>query len=182
MFGSSILVDTFTRVINTRFVNGVYHSVIMKELTNGDVRPVAPIKGRFVPVGVEDHQGFSSYCRQIAPAEVLKVVPISSTSKQYQFRILHRLVFFNPQEKRSQEQVTSQLVKAVIGSPHVEINKIRTDHMELLKSEQPGGRFTFRDNTYYTAIDFYIFLRLQANNCEEEISCEGILNPYRVTV
>lgn len=179
MFGTSILTNLFDNVKGTGLVPSVYHSVILQEITDGSKRPVAPVVGRFEYVGVNDLKGFSAYCRQTGPAEVGKTERIGGCNSYLtEFNVPHRLVFFNNQEERLHEDLTAKFVKACMMTRKVKIQKVHTIAADVLKLEVPTGNFTFSNLTYYTCIDFLLLLILQAEECEKEINCKDISNPY----
>lgn len=182
MFGYSILNELFTNVLQTKFVTGIFHSVQLKPIPEGGSKPAAPVKGRFIPVGVNDTKGFSCYCRQSGSADVLNSERLGGcNTKKYRFQIPHRLVFYNDNEKRSHEEIIAALVKAVIKTNFLTLQKVVTIPEEILKTEAPTGRFTFTETTFYIAIDFFVLLDIQTDNCEAEIQCEGTPNPFCIT-
>lgn len=180
MFGFSILSPLFNNVIETKFVKNVYHTVTLQpRLTGGGVSPAAPVSGRYIYVGVDDTNGFSCYCRQTGPLEVVKSEIIGGCNmKKYKTHVPHRLIFFNDNETRSHEDITSQIIKSVIGSAKIILSKVHINREDILKTEAPTGQFKFKAKTFYIAIDFFVVLDLQTDNCEEEIRCEEIENPY----
>lgn len=179
MLGYSTLTNLFDNVLSAGFVTGVYHSVVMKPIPSGGNRPVAPVNKRFVGVGIEDNKGFSCYCRQTGSAEVKSSEKLGGCNvMKYRFQIPHRLVFFNDNETRSHEDIIAKITGAVMNTPLVSLQKIISIPEELLRSETPTGRFQFKENTLYFSIEFFVLLDLQRNNCEEEIKCEGVPNPY----
>lgn len=179
MQGFSILSQLFGNVINTGLVKGVYHGVIMQNLYNGGIMPVAPVNGRYVSVGVDDRKGFTAYCRVLGSLDVDNVEKIGGCdSKIYRTRLLHRLVFFNNSEKRDHDTLTGILLKAVMSSPKIVFQKAILIRDRLLSEEAPSGKFNFTENTFYLGIDFFVLLALQAENCEQEISCQQAENPF----
>lgn len=179
MFGYSILSELFRNVLQTKFVTGIYHSVMLKPIAEGGSKPAAPVNRRYEYVGVNDVKGFSCYCRQVGSAEVLNAERLGGcNTKKYRFQILHRLVFYNDNEKRSHEEIIALLTRAVTKTNFLTLQKIVTIPEEILRSEVPTGRFTFKENTFYVAFDFFVLLDIQADNCEAEIKCEGIPNPF----
>lgn len=179
MIGSSILSELFTNVLQTKFVTGIYHSVMMKPVEGGGSKPAAPVNKRWKYVGPEDTAGFSCYCRQVGSADVQAVEKLGgcNTSK-YRFQVLHRLVFFNASEKRSHDEIIAKITGAVMKTNMIRLQKIVNLPEELLRSEAPTGRFNFKENTLYFSIEFFVLLDLQTNTCEQEINCEGVQNPY----
>lgn len=179
MIGYSILSKLFVNVIATKFVTGVYHSVMMKSLEGGGNKPAAPVNGRYVYVGVDDRKGFSCYCRQSGAADVQDIEKIGGcNTKKYKFQIPHRLVFYHANETRSHDEIIAKLTGAVMKTPMIRIQKIINLPEEILRSEAPTGRFTFNENTFYVSIEFFVLLELQTNNCDEEIQCEKVPNPF----
>jgi len=96
-------------------------------------------------------------------------------------RIPQRLVFFNSGESRNHEDVQAKCMKAVIKTPRVTLQKLVTTPEEILRSESPTGRFQLKTDSLYFAIEFFVLLDLIADNCEEEIRCDGLANPYCTT-
>ena len=179
MIGFSILSNLFANIVATKFVTGVFHSVMMKPIETGGMKPAAPIQGRWQYVGIDDTKGFSCYCRQNGSADVDSVERIGSCNKNiYTLKVPQRLVFFHAIETRSHDEIIAQVLKAVISTPDVKLQKLVTIPEEILRSEAPTGRFKFKDNTLYFAIEFFVLLDIQADNCPVEIKCEGIPNPF----
>lgn len=179
MIGYSILSELFTNVLQTKFVTGVYHSVMMKPIEGGGIKPAAPIKNRWAYVGPEDTKGFFCYCRQSGSADVQSSEKLGGcNTRKYRFQIPHRLVFFNASEKRNHEAIIAKITSAVMKTPFVTLQKIVTIPEEILRSEAPTGRFNFKENTLYFSIEFFVLLDLQTNTCEQEMKCEGVDNPF----
>lgn len=179
MLGFSILESLFINILETKFINGVYHSVMMKPMPEGGNFPAAPVQGRFQYVGVDDKKGFTAYCRQTGPAEVKDKEKLGGCNVyKYRFQIPTKLVFYHAIEERSHDEIIAKLVSAVIKTPFITLQKITNTPEEILRSEAPTGRFSFKDNTFYVAVDFFVLLDLQADTCEKEIVCEDIPNPY----
>lgn len=179
MFGFSILEPLFTNVLQTKFFKGIYHSVMMKPTPQGGNKPAAPVNDRFIYVGLDDTKGFSCYCRQTGSADVVDVENIGGCGvKKYRLQIPHRLVFFNSNEKRDHEQIIAKCLKGVLKSQFIRLQRVVNIPEEVLRFESPTGRFQFKDTTLYFAIDFFVLLDTQADNCETEFICEGVPNPY----
>lgn len=180
MIGFSILKELFDNILQTKFVPNVYHSVMLKQIENGSgVKPAAPVNGRYEYVGLDDTNGFSCYCRQNGPAEVIEAEKIGSCGmKKYRFKVPQRLVFFNENENRNHEDIQAKCLKAVMKTNMVTLQKLVTTPEEILRSESPTGRFKLKANSLYFAIEFFVLLDLLADNCESEIRCDGIDNPY----
>jgi hypothetical protein len=179
MFGSSILKPLFTNLIATKVVNRVYHSVIIRT-DQSSKKPSAPVGNRYVFVGPDDQQGFYAYCRQIGNLENASEERLGSCSGwAYKTTALHRLVFFHANESRPHEDISAILLKSVMSSgPGIKFQRMISIPETIVGQEVPDGRFTFGTSTYYTAIEFLVFLKLQTDNCEQEIICEGVPNPF----
>lgn len=179
MTGQSILKELFDNLLETKLFKEISHSVVLKKLLTGGVKPVAPYKEDFEAVGIEDHKGFNCYCRQVGPLEVSDIEKVGACGlKIYKTKTLHRLVFFNDNEKRSQDDLTGILTKAVIKTGFINLKSIESEADKILQKESPAGTFVFTNKTYYLAIDFFVLLTLQTDNCEQEISCNRLPNPY----
>lgn len=182
MIGFSILSELFTNVLQTKFVTGVFHSVMMKPVDGGGNKPAAPIKKRYEYVGPNDKTGFSCYCRQSGSADVTDIEKVGGCNvKRHRFEIPHRIVFFSDGEKRDHETIIAAILKAVMKTNKVRIQKLVTIPEEILRSEAPTGRFQFKETTLYFAIEFFVLLDVQADTCEAEIKCEGVPNPFCIT-
>jgi hypothetical protein len=177
MFGSSILNQLFTNLVESGFAPKIYHSVIQKPLKKGSFAPAYPIPGGgYNYIGPDDTKGFSAYCRQTGSAEGV-VEKVSSFQKRYKFQVPHRLVFFNDNEARDHETVKGQLLKAVMKTDKLTVQRIHVLASQILSEEAPTGKFTFDASTFYFAVDFSVLLELQTDNCTTEITCEGTPNP-----
>jgi hypothetical protein len=169
----------FDNILQTKFLKNVYHAVTLQpRLEGGGSSPAASVSGRFVYVGPDDTKGFTGYIRQTGAAEVRDKVAIGSQKWMYNMKFPFRAVFFNQNEKRSFEDLTATLTKAIIKTPRVELIRINPIREDLLKQEVPSGTFKFKTSTYYASIDFFVFLSLQADNCEQVLSCSDLANPY----
>ncbi len=178
MFGTSTLKQLFTAILQTKFVTGVHHSVKIQS-QEGIGKPVAPVNGKFIYVGIDDREGFTCYCRQTGPADVESVEKIGGCSKKkYRLQVPHRLVFYNQEETRDHDTITARLTAATMDVYLVKLQRVLTIPDDILRTESPTGRFTFRDNSFYIAIDFFVLLDVMADTCETEITCEGIDNPF----
>jgi hypothetical protein len=178
MIGFSILRNLFDNVLQTKFVEGVYHSVMMKQDKEG-IRPAAPVQDRWVYIGPDDTKGLYAYCRQTGSADVQSSERIGACNlKKYRFQVPHRIVFFHNSEDRDHEAIIAKITGAVMKTPFVLLQKIITIPDELLRSEAPTGKFKFKEKTLYFSIEFFVLLDLQTDTCEEEIKCSGIDNPY----
>jgi len=180
MIGYSILEPLFINVLQTKFVNEIYHSVLMKPTPEGGNKPVAPVNKRYIYVGLNDTKGFSCYCRQSGSGDVVSTESLGSCGgqKKYRFQVPTKLVFFNDNEERSHDDIIGKLVQAVIKTNFIRFQKITNNPDEILRSEAPTGKFQFKENTFYVALDFFLLLDIQVDNCTTEIQCEGIQNPY----
>lgn len=168
-------------MIDTTIVKKVYHSVILLpgNLENA-TKPAAPTSnGRYEYVGVDDTKGFTTYLRQIGPAEVVTQERVGSCGGyNYKMQVPHRLVFYNDIEKRDSDELIAKLTKAVISFPKIRLQRIITDRRDLLNQEAPAGSYKFKNSTFYAAVDFFVLLELQADTCDTVISCKGIDNPF----
>jgi len=176
---SLTLKGILNNILETKFFKNVYHSVTLQpRLEGGGFSPAAQIGNRFVYVGPDDTKGFNGYIRQTGAAEVWKKDAISCAVTRYQMKFPFRAVFFNDKETRNFEDLTAALTKAIIKTSHVELIRINPIREEVLRTEVPAGKFQFKTSTYYVSIDFFVFLSLQADNCELVLSCSDLVNPY----
>lgn len=179
MLGYSILKNLFANLVDTEIVRNVYHSVVLLPLPEGGFKPAAPVKGNYMYVGVDDTKGFNTYVRQTGSADVVKTEKLGSCNfNMYTFQIPFKVVFYNREEKRSHEDVLSRLMKATFSTPSIKIQRVTSNPDEILRSESPTGRFSFKNQAFYCSIDFFVLLKLQADTCESEISCAKADNPY----
>lgn len=179
MQGLSILKNLFDNLIDTGIVRNVYHSVVIRQ--DGDhKKPAAPVSDRFQYVGVDDSKRFTTYCRAIGAMEVVKEEKFASCGgKNIRVQILHRLVFFNQKESRDFDDISGKLINAVLKTGNkIKFQRLVTNYQDILLQEAPTGQFKFTPSTYYTAIEFFVILDLTTNNCQQEIRCSGIENPY----
>lgn len=178
MLGYSTLIKLFDNLLATGIMTGIYHSVMMKPLKEGS-KPHAPVDGRWIYVGVDDTKGLTCYCRQNGSADVQNVEKLGAcNNNKYRFQVPHRIVIYNASEKRDHEQIIALVSGAIMKTPLIRLQRIVNIPEEILRSEAPTGRFEFKDNTLYFAIEFFVLLDLQTDNCEHEIKCEGVPNPY----
>jgi len=181
MIGFSTLSNLFNNVIATGIVNRIYHSVMLKPIDGGGNKPAAPVEGRWKYVGFDDTDGFSCYCRQTGSADVQGFNRVGGCNKKiYRFQVPCKLVLFSDFEERSHDDLIAKISGAVMKTPFINIQKIITNPDEILRSEAPTGKLTFKENTLFCSIDFFLLVDLQSDNCEEEIQCEKIPNPYCV--
>lgn len=179
MIGYSPLSKLFTAVLNTGLVNQVFHSTLISKTPDGHIKPVAPVNGVYEYVGIDDTRGFYAYCRQAGDVETIREEPIGAGQRLYHTQTLHRIVFFNKKESRVHEDITAQLLKAVLSVPkEVRFRKAILLPEQLLQQESPTGKFVFEPDMYYAGIEFYVLLKLQADTCPVEFRCEGLANPF----
>lgn len=179
MLGYSILKSLFDGIIATGLVKKIHHSVVLSPLAEGGWKPEAPVNGRFVYVGVDDTKGFTAYCRQNGSAEVTKIEKLGSCNKNlYTFQIPHKMVFYSRSDNRSHDDILSQLIKAMIGASDIKVQKVTNNPEDTMKTEVPTANIHFKEGSFYCSIDFFVLLKLQADTCEQEISCKAIKNPY----
>lgn len=183
MINFSNLKILFENIIATGLVQDVYHSVIIREDQEGHRKPYAPIDEVYEYVGPDDTKGFHCYCRAMGPLESTNEERIGSCSTvQHRTQTLHRMVFFNIDEERFHDDLTAKLLKAFFNSgKNIRFQRAHVNIEDIITQESPTGRFFFTPSTYYIAIDFYVLLKLQSDNCIEEITCTGIKNPYCTT-
>jgi hypothetical protein len=176
----SLTLETlFKNILQTKFLKNIYHSVTMQpRLEGGGSTPAANIGNRFVYVGPDDTKGFNGYVRQTGSAEVQAKDAIGAGQFRYRMKFPFRAVFFNEKETRNFEDLTAALTKAIIKTQHVELIRINPIREEVLKTEVPTGTFKIKTTTYYCSIDFFVLLSLQADNCEQVLSCSDLANPY----
>jgi hypothetical protein len=180
MIGFSILSNLFDAIINTGYVTGVYHTVIQKKDSKGHIYPVAPVGNKFKPLGPNDSKGFYCYCRQVGTVDNIKEERIGGCNgKEYTLQIQHRLVFYNQDEERNHEDIFALMMKAVMSiGATVKFQKGITVPEQVAIVEAPTGKYSFQVTTFYRAIEFFVLLKLQADDCEAEIRCKGVANPY----
>lgn len=178
MIGFSTLNELFNNILRTGIVNKVYHSVMLKPIDGGGNKPAAPVQGRWVYVGLNDTQGFSCYVRQTGSADVISTNRVGGCNKKiYRFQVPTRIVFYNDSEKRSHETLIGRLAGAIMKTGYLNVQKIITNPDEILRSEAPTGKFSFKEDTFFVAIDCFVLLDIQSDTCPTEITCEGIENP-----
>lgn len=177
MLGQSILNNLFDRVIETKIVKEIFHSVIVRTIS-GNMKPLAPVGTAFQGVGPDDTQKFLTYCRATGPMDFEQEQRIGSCQSKILFaRVPHKIVFFNDDEERDHDALTGKLIQAVIGTPDVRFIRAYTIPEQILQTES-NGQYTFTPSTYYTAIDFSLLLKLQGKDCEQEFGCKSLRNPY----
>jgi hypothetical protein len=178
MIGYLTLKNLFNNILATGLVNEVYHSVVIATV-DGRKKPQAPLGGRYTYVGVVDTKGFGCYCRVSGALEVVKEDREGSCSqKLLTTQIPHRLVFYNDHETREQDSLLGQLIKAVIGTKDIKLQRALTIADTILK-EESEGKYNFKPSAFYAAIDFLVVLKIQTDNCQADFGCEGLDNPYR---
>jgi len=176
----SLTVETLLKnILDTHLLKNIYHSVTLQpRLQGGGYSPAAQVAGRYVYIGPDDTKGFTGYVRQTGSADVQKRDQLGPNMWRYLMNFPFRAVFFNNTEKRNFEDLTATLTKSIIKSPHVQLIRINPIREDVLRTEVPSGQFNFKTSTYYASIDFFIFLSLQTDNCEQVLSCIDLTNPY----
>lgn len=180
MQGQSILNTLFTNIIATGLVKEIFHSVLIRDI-QGNKKPLVPVEGSFINVGPDDTQKFLTYCRANGPIDFEQEEKIGAQKKILWIRIPHKIVFFNDDEPRDHDQLTGTFIQAVVGTPGIRFARAYTIPDQILQTET-NGQYTFTPSTYYSAIDFSLLLKLQANDCEAEFgfsfNCNDLKNPF----
>jgi hypothetical protein len=178
MQGFSVLKNVFEFLLSTQLVKEVFHSVIIIE--QGEKRFPAFPKGedKFEYVGCSSNRVMTAYLRQSDDLKVNSVVKISSLLNSYNVTVPHRLVFFNAREKRNHDDLLKKFLQ-VAFLPGVTLNRAIIDKEKLLEQEMSQGDFSFGESDFYCAIDFEVKFVIQKNNCDLEIGCFQICNPFK---
>lgn len=179
MQGYSILKTAFDKILDTGLTYRVFHSVKkFEDVNEGTTYPVYPSGiDEFTYVGIDDTKHMTVYCRQIDDLRVVKPELIASSLYNYRVAIPHRMVFFNDFEKRNQDDLLSRFIQFAF-LPNIKLLRVIVDKERLANMESTAKGFNFGDETFYAAIDFEIALTLSQQNCEIELTCDSLTNPY----
>lgn len=175
MIGYSTILSVIKYLLTQKLVSKVYHSVEIFD-HNAQRFPAYKKEDEFIYIGPDDTQHMTCYLREISGFTVDKTEDLGGGKKIYRGKIGYRAVFFNDFEKRDHSDLLTSLM-AFSFYPHIQLKKLITNTEELLKEEAKVKDFTFGAQTFYKAIDFFVLLTFQANNCELNIGCESLFNP-----
>lgn len=175
MIGYTILKNAVEHLLETDLVKKVYHTTQIWD-QDGERYPVYKDGDELVYVGVDDTKFMSCYIRQLNGFAVTKTNPIGSSGrKEYQGRVLNRIVFFNDFEERNHDELTIKLL-AITFNSKIELVRIMENKDEILREEAKVKNFTFGGLTFYRAIDFYVLLKVQ-DACDLDVPCGEWENP-----
>lgn len=166
-------------LIATDLVKAVFHSVQLLKDHNGTLYPAFPKGGEYTYTGIDDTKGLFAYIRTNGDTVAIPM-KLQSCGRTSQLTIPLRIVFFNDNEDRDHEYLTTKLV-AFTFLQHITLSRIITDKYRLRTEESPMFREKFDGKTFYIAVDIFISLILKPSDCETD-DCIVHPNPLKCPV
>lgn len=168
-------IEIAEEIIKTGLVSKVFHSC---QLLRDDQRRVlypAYQKGaEFTYAGIDDAKGLFAYIRVNGDAQA---VPLKITSCQGAYTVTAplRVVFFNDNEDRNQDDLGTRLMSFTFLK-NVFLTRVISDRARLVTEESPLFREKFDGKTFYLAVDINVTFILLPSDCAPE-ACIVYPNP-----
>jgi hypothetical protein len=162
-------------IIATELVQKVFHSChLHKDENSTTMYPVYQAGREFTYAGIDDAVGLFAYIR--TNGDIIGApFKLNSCDHAYTLTIPLRVVFFNDNESRNHEELTRQLGTFAFLKG-VNLVRIITDRIRLVKEESPIFRANFDAQTFYVAFDINATIQMMANTCASK-ACATYLNP-----
>ena len=162
-------------IIKTGLVANVFHSVqLIKDDNFVTQYPVYRQGKEYVYTGLDDSKGLFAYVR--AAGDIAGVpLKIQSCGRSYDMAASLRVVFFNDNEDRDQEDLLNKLSSFTFLNG-VTLQRIITDKFRLVKEESQIFRQRFDGKTFYAAFDVLVSFILLPSECETD-PCVVYQNP-----
>lgn len=175
MIGYSALNNVFNQLFDTLLVKKIYHDVFI--IINKENKVPAYRSGNdWMPIGLDDRKSLYCYIRQNGDATNSRTDYLASSQKQYNLRVPYRLVFFNANEIRDFDFLTTTILNISFGQ-YVDLTRLITDVQQLQNIEGNITDFVLTGKAFYVALDISILIKITKDNCEAEVVCDKLPNP-----
>jgi hypothetical protein len=162
-------------IVNTGLVSKVYHSVqLIKDDNFVTQYPVYRQGKEYVYTGLDDARGLFAYIRNAGDTSGVPL-KIQSCGRSYDMDASLRIVFFNDNEERDQDELLRQLASFTFLTG-VTLQRIITDKFRLVKEESQIFRQRFDGKTFYAAFDVLVSFILLPSDCATD-ECVVYKNP-----
>lgn len=168
-------IEIAQRILETDLVKKVFHSCqLLKNDQSQTIYPAYQRGAEFTYAGIDDTKGLFAYIRNNGD---MVGVPfkMSACGRTYTMTAPLRVVFFNDNEDRNQEELIRQLGTFTFLK-NVTLQRIITDKFRLVKEESAIFRERFDGKTFYVAFDVFVTFILLPSDCENK-TCNVHPNP-----
>lgn len=151
----------------TGLVKKFFHSVqLLKNEQSAILYPAYPLGNEYTYSGIDDTRGLFGYIRTNGDIAGTSF-KIASCERSYSMSAPMRVVFFNDNEDRNQEELIRRL-STFTFLKNVSLIRIITDKFRLVKEESPIFRQNFDGKTFYAAFDVLVTFILLPSDCETD--------------
>jgi hypothetical protein len=168
-------VEIAEEIIKTGLVTKVFHSCqLLRDDQSRTLYPAYQVGAEFTYAGIDDSKGLFAYIRNNGDAQA---VPLKITSCQGAYTVTAplRIVFFNDNEDRNQDDLALQLMPFTFLK-NVFLVRVINDRQRLVREESSVFREKFDGKTFYLAVDINVTFILLPSDCAPE-ACIVYPNP-----
>jgi len=168
-------IEIAEEIIKTGLVTKVFHSCqLLKDEEGRTVYPAYQVGAEFTYAGIDDAKGLFAYIRVNGDAQA---VPLKLTSCQGAYTVTAplRVVFFNDNESRNQDDLATRLLTFTFLQ-NVFLVRVISDRHRLVREESQVFREKFDGKTFYVAVDINVTFILLPSDCAPE-ACIVYPNP-----
>lgn len=154
-------------IVATGLVKKVFHSCqLLKNDQNQTMYPAYQRGAEYTYSGIDDTHGLFSYIRTNGDM-VGSPEKLQSCGRTYKMLAPLRVVFFNDNEDRNQEELM-RMLGTFTFMQNVNLVRIITDKFRLVKEESNLFRERFDGKTFYIAFDITVAFILLPSDCERK--------------
>lgn len=155
------------KILETGLVKKFFHSVqLLKDEKRQILYPAYPSGAEYTYSGIDDSRGLFGYIRTNGDMSGAPF-KIASCDRSYTVTAPMRVVFFNDNEDRNQEELIRRLTTFTFLR-NVNLVRIITDKFRLVTEESPVFRENFDGKTFYVAFDIQVTFILLPSDCESD--------------
>lgn len=168
-------IEIAEEIIKTGLVGKVFHSCqLLKDDQQRTMYPAYHVGNEFTYAGIDDAKGLFAYIRTNGDAQA---VPLKITSCQGAYTVTAplRVVFFNDNEDRNQDELATRLMSFTFLQ-NVFLVRVVNDRQRLVREESQIFRERFDGKTFYVAVDINVTFILLPSDCAPE-ACIVYPNP-----
>lgn len=168
-------IEIANKILATGLVTKVFHSCqMLRTEDNQQLYPAYPKGNEYTYAGIDDTKGLFAYIRVNGD---MAGVPLKVTScgRAYDMDAPMRVVFFNDNEDRNQEELLASLATFTFLKG-ITLVRVVTDKFRLVKEESPLFRSHFDGKTFYVAFDVLVSFILLPSDCAKD-QCKVHPNP-----
>src|SRR3989304_5780785 len=162
-------------IVKTGLVTKVFHSCqLLKDEQSRTLYPASQRGAEYTYAGIDDAQGLFAYIRVNGDIQGVPI-KITSCNGSYTMTAPLRVVFFNDNEDRNQDDLVRRL-SAFTFMRNVALVRIITDKWRLVREESSVFREKFDGKTFYAAVDINATFIHLPSDCADE-ACIVYPNP-----